>query len=78
MIAWFTTAGKPNPVKFKFASDGDDCIIIRVGRIITVEEEKIAGNRMYLYKCQSVVDNTEKIYELKYEIASCKWFLYKM
>lgn len=77
MIAWFTEAGKPNPVKFKFAY-GDDCITIKVGKVITVEEEKIAGNRMYLYKCQSFIDDTEKLYELKYEINTCKWFLFKL
>lgn len=77
MIAWFTEAGKPRPIKFKFVYT-DDCITIKVGKIITIDEEKIAGNRMYLYKCQSIIENVEKIYELKYEINTCKWFLFKI
>lgn len=77
MIAWFTEAGKPSPIKFQFTHAGD-CITIKVDKISTIEEEKIAGNRMYLYKCQSIVDDLEKLYELKYEINTCKWFLYKM
>jgi len=56
----------------------DGNIIINVDRIITRAEEKLAGNRMIVFKCQSVFDSTEKLYELKYEINTCKWFLYKM
>lgn len=80
MIAWFTRDGKPNPIRYKIVKeyeDGDN-IIINVDRIITRAEEKLAGNRMIVFKCQSVFDGTEKLYELKYEINTCKWFLYKM
>jgi hypothetical protein len=42
------------------------------------KEEKLAGNRMLIFLCQSVVAGQEKVFELKYEIATCRWFLYKM
>lgn len=78
MIAWFTEQGVPNPVKYRTTLDDETKVSIKVDRIITRDEEKLAGNRMLIYRCQSMICGIERLYELKYEINSCKWFLYKM
>lgn len=78
MIAWFNEAGMPTPLKFKIKNNDESNNVIKVGRIIQFEKEKLAGNMMYVFKCQSIIDELEKIYELKYELSSCKWMLYKM
>lgn len=52
--------------------------VIKVDQVIFAQEEKLAGNRMIIYRCKSKINNLEKIYELKYEIDTCKWFLYKI
>jgi len=33
---------------------------------------------MLIFTCQSVINGLEKRYEIKYELSTCKWFLYKM
>jgi hypothetical protein len=77
MIAWFEENGKLTPVRYQVAEvDGNK--IIKIDRILYQEEERLAGNRMYIYKCQSIINGIEKVYELKYELSTCKWFLYKM
>ena len=78
MIAWFTRDGKANPIKYQLTNDEKEIITIKVDRIITREEEKLAGNRMIIFKCQSILDGIEKLYELKYEVSTCKWYLFKM
>lgn len=79
MIAWFTRDGKPTPVRFRIPAKGDsEAITVIVKHVQFQEEEKIAGNRMILFRCDSTVSGTEKVYELKYELNSCKWFLAKM
>jgi len=78
MIAWFTTDGSPNPVKFKIKNDDESETIINVDRVIFKDIEKLAGNKMILFRCQSVINDVDKLYELKYEINTCKWMLYKM
>ncbi|MCF6459604.1 hypothetical protein [Clostridium sp. Cult3] len=78
MIAWFTTEKKPIPLRYRLVDENDTYKVIKVDRILFAEEEKIAGNRMILYRCQSIIHNTQKIYELKYEIDTCKWFLFKI
>jgi hypothetical protein len=78
MIAWFNEGGMPTPIKFKINTDEDKYAVIKVDRILFKDKEKIAGNLMYLFRCQSLINNSEKTYELKYELTSCKWMLYKM
>jgi len=78
MIAWFTTDGSPRPVRFKIKNDDESESVIKVDRVLSKDLEKLAGNKMFLFRCQSLIDNVAKLYELKYEINTCKLFLYKM
>jgi len=78
MIAWFTLEGTPNPIRYKLTSEDASSIVVKVGRVITRSEEKLAGNRMFIYRCQSEINGLLKLFELKYELNTCKWYLYKM
>lgn len=85
MIAWFNESGAPTPIRFKMNATENDydydyetSTIIKVDKILFKEKEKIAGKDRYLYRCQSLINNIESIYELKYELASCRWILYKL
>ena len=73
MIAWFDVSGKPRPIRFRH--DGN---VVKVEQIIRSSEEKIAGNHMKIFECQSQIHGQMKHFELKYEMNTCKWFLYKM
>ncbi|MBU3110085.1 hypothetical protein [Clostridium lacusfryxellense] len=53
-------------------------ISIKVDKVISVEKEKLAGNFMLVFTCQSVIKAAERVYELKYELITCKWILYKL
>ncbi|NMA69970.1 MAG: hypothetical protein GX958_11210 [Desulfitobacterium sp.] len=77
MVARFTEEGLPRPVKFKVQFEGDSVVIV-IDRILLRKEEKIAGNPMLVFRCQSVINNLLRIFELKYELNTCKWFLYKI
>ncbi len=77
MIAWFTKEGVPHPIKYRLEQDSS-MVTVKVDRVVTVDKERLAGNQMLIFKCQSVIDGVEKLYELKFELATCKWFLYKI
>ncbi|ATW24734.1 hypothetical protein [Candidatus Formimonas warabiya] len=78
MIAWFTDAGDVRPFRFRIKDEQRANIVFKIDRIVTKSEEKFAGNRMMVFRCQSLVAGQEKIYELKYEISTCKWVLWKI
>ena len=73
MIAWFDLVGVPRPIRFRV--DGEVCIVQQVS---SISEEKLAGNRMKIYRCQSEIDGLLKPFELKFELNTCKWFLFRM
>jgi len=73
MIAWFTKDGVPNPVRYKLEGK-----VIRVEQVTSRSEEKLAGNQMIIYRCQSEIDGELRPFELKFELQTCKWFLFKM
>lgn len=77
-IAWFTRDGIPHPLKYRILAEDKTYQTVKVGRVITRTEEKIAGNRMLIFRCEGEINNLFKIFELKYEINTCKWYLYKI
>ncbi len=78
MIAWFTEDGIPKPLRYRITDENGEKTVIKVNKVITTSEEKLAGNRMIIYTCQSCINNIEKVYELKYELSTCKWYLSKI
>lgn len=77
VIASFVEEKQPLPIKFRF-KESDTNKVINVDKVICVEKERLAGIEAYVYRCQSVIGEYEKIYELKYNINECRWLLYKI
>lgn len=78
VIAWFTKDGTPYPLRFKVEEEGGESRVIKVDKIHFQEKEKLAGNVMIIYRCQSTIGGFQRLYEIKYEMESCKWMLFKM
>lgn len=78
VVAWFDLSGKINPVRFKITNEDESNSVIKIDRIICIDKEKLAGNNMLVFKCQSIIDGVERIYELKYELSTCRWILFKI
>lgn len=77
MIAYFEEDGKIKPIRFRLKED-DGYKVIKINKIITIEMEKLCGNKMWVYTCSAVINNVEKIFEIKYDIEGCSWMLYKI
>lgn len=68
----------PMPYKFKLKEETGEETTIFVGRFLSVEKSRLAGEECFIYQCQSVIDGVEMRYELKYIIPRCVWQLYKI
>ena len=55
MIAWFTTDGSPRPVRFKIKNADESEAVIKVDKVLSKDLEKLAGNNMLLFRCQSLI-----------------------
>ena len=78
MICISSKDGVISPLRFRMSDNRGDTVVVKIDRILIRDEQKIAGNRMLVYKVQSLIDGIEKVYEMKYEVASCKWYIAKM
>lgn len=77
MVAWSTREGLLTPIRFLW-NDGKKVHNIKINRIVMRYEDKFAGNRMLGYRCQESIDGEEKVFELKFEVKTCIWYLYKI
>ena len=78
VIAWTDTNGNIKPLRFKIANEDESISMIKIDRVGYVNKEKFAGNNMLVFNCQSVINGMEKQYEIKYELNTCKWILFKI
>ena len=77
-LVLFKGKEKPMPYRFKYIDSLGICREIKIDRILYSEESKLAGVRAFIYSCQSLIENEQKRYELKYIIGEYRWELYKM
>jgi len=69
VMAIFHPDGKIQPIRFRLDEEA-----ITVEKIIKSYEEKLVGNKRVVFVC---LHNGKDMYELKYEIGSNIWFLFK-
>ena len=78
VVAWTDTKGNINPVRFKLTKDDESTSVVKIDKVIKRTLEKFAGNEMIVFTCQSSINEVDRLYELKYELSSCKWILWKL
>jgi len=78
MICLSTCDGVITPLKFRWCEEGQEPEIIRIDRILDRKTEKLAGNTMLVFTVQSIINGVERIFEMKYEVNTYKWYLYKL
>lgn len=78
VLSVMDTKGNITPLRLKIEKEDESFQVIKIDKIIDRSKEKLAGNLMIIFNCQSVIDNVEKRYEIKYELNTCKWILFKI
>ncbi|MBC2579119.1 hypothetical protein [Clostridium sp. DJ247] len=78
VVSYTDDKGDIRPLRFRLQTEDETIKVIRVDKVIVKEIEKLAGNPMLVFRCQSLIDNIQKQFETKYELQTCKWILYKI
>ena len=78
MVSYTDKQGSIKPIRFRMQIEDEPMQVIKIDKVIVKETEKFAGNIMIVYKCQSLIDNAIKLFEIKYEINTSKWILFKL
>jgi hypothetical protein len=77
VYSWTDIEGGIHPEKLKL-EESDEIKELNIDKVVTVTKEKLAGNPMLVFCCQSAMRGVVRPYELKYELNTCKWVLYKI
>ena len=72
VLAHFEEDGAPHPLRFKLADRE-----LKIEQVVSVTEDRLCGNKMLCFRCQSEIKGELKPYEIKFEVGTCKWFLFK-
>jgi len=78
MVSYTDKKGSMRPIRFRMQIDDQSMQVIKIDKVILKEIEKFAGNIMVVYQCQSLIENVIKLFEIKYELSTCKWILFKI
>jgi hypothetical protein len=78
VVSYTDNKGSIRPIRFRMQIDDEPMQVIKIDKVILKETEKLAGNIMIIFRCQSLIDNIIKLFEIRYELSSCKWILYKI
>jgi len=66
--------GKVHPLRLKFA----DQDAVKIEQVVSTTEDKLAGNKILTFLCQSEIKGELRPFRIKFEINTCKWYLWKM
>lgn len=77
IITVFEKSGYIKPIKFRL-EDEDSTKVIKVDKVLDCVSSNFAGENLLIYKCQSLIGDSIKLFEIKYEKRTCKWYLYKI
>ena len=78
VIAFFDIEGNPSPIKLRCPDEQEETMILKIDKILRRGEEKFAGNPMLIFTCESLLHGQLKMFELRFEVYTRKWFLYKI
>lgn len=78
MEAWFDKTGKTHPVRFRIENEDGTYRTIVIGKILKINLEKLTGNHMQVFTCQSNISGKDTTYEIKFELNTSRWILFKI
>ncbi len=78
VVSYTDSNGNIQPLRFRLQKEDEARQVIKIDKVIVKETEKLAGNIMLVFKCQSLINNIVKPFEIKYDLRTCRWMLYKI
>jgi len=71
------SAGIVKPLSF-FITDDESREVINVERLLRRDKEKIGGDYTYTFTCEIIKDNTKMLCDLRLNLSTNEWILYRM
>lgn len=73
MLLWVDDKGTLHPVKFRCEGT-----VIKIDRVISMDVNRLAGNSTLVFTCQGIINQQDRVFEVRYELRTCRWTLFKI
>lgn len=77
VIALFDMNGKPTPVRVRLPAENGENLVLKIDRILRVDQDRTTGNLMLKYYCETLKKGQLIPFELRYEATTFCWFIYE-
>jgi len=78
MITWSDKDGKMKPMRFRYEDDEEMQQVVKVDTILSYQVVGTRKDPILSYNCKSLINDMEKIYEVRFDVNKMMWTLYKM
>lgn len=77
MIVAVDTTGNMTPMRFKFESDDHFIETANIEKIVSRDETNYVGIREKRFICVVIVDELQKVIEIRYNVGTQKWRIFQ-
>lgn len=77
MISHCAADGELKPLRFRFEDAAHMLHTVHISEVIDSRKIEYVGIEAFIYLCRAVIENTERMFELKYTVRTHKWVLFR-
>lgn len=77
-VAVFNEKGIPKPERVRLTDENAERQVIVISKMNKMDKIKFMGDEYLVFTCTGVINDIEKIFELKYFKKETRWILYKI
>lgn len=78
VISWTEEDGEIRPLRFRMLNEEGERSVHKIRKIYSSEMDRIAGNKVYKFNCELHINGRSRLCEIRYDLDTCKWNLFKM
>jgi len=78
VITHHTTTGEMRPIRFQITLEDETKKAFNIDQILKVNKLKKNRKLIRLYTCKTMINDTLRVFELKYYVSEHRWELYKI
>lgn len=78
MVNWIDEKGGIHPLRFRIKGEDDTLIVVRITQTHTCQKEMISGNITYTFRCSVLINDQDKLCEIRFYPEKPQWILFKI
>jgi alpha-glucosidase (family GH31 glycosyl hydrolase) len=77
MIAVFNRDGSIKPIRFRL-QENHELKVVKIIKIYANHKDKLAGDFICIFTCLVLINDVQRMCEIRYELGSTKWTIFKI